>query len=316
LRVVEPGALEAAALAAQEKDGERDAWLEALAHEVEAARYEVRRAQRQYDAVDPEQRLVAAELEARWNRALVQVRKLEAQLEEERRRHKAQAPDLETMRDLAGNLSQVWDAEQGDPRLKKRIVRALIEEILVDRTADTRELQILIHWKGGVHTKLSVTCRRRGQHFLTTSDDIVDAIRVLSQVSTDDHMAALLTRNGFKTSTSLRWTRTRLKGIRLSHGIAVFDKERKQAEGWMTLTEAATYLDVNSITVRRAIQRGEVAALHPLGDGPWVLKRADLDRPEVQAMFEAIRARRKTPGSPASGDETLMFPGWQGDHAL
>ena len=316
LRVVEPGALEAAALAAQEKDGERDAWLEALAHEVEAARYEVRRAQRQYDAVDPEQRLVAAELEARWNRALVQVRKLEAQLEEERRRHKAQAPDLETMRDLAGNLSQVWDAEQGDPRLKKRIVRALIEEILVDRTADTRELQILIHWKGGVHTELSVTCRRRGQHFLTTSDDIVDAIRVLSQVSTDDHMAALLTRNGFKTSTGLRWTRTRLKGIRLSHGIAVFDKERKQAEGWMTLTEAATYLDVNSITVRRAIQRGEVAALHPLADGPWVLKRADLDRPEVQAVFEAIRARRKTPGSPASGDETLMFPGWQGDHAL
>ena len=316
LRVVEPGALVAAAPTVQDKHGERAAWLDALEHEVEAARYEARRAQRQYDAVDPEQRLVAAELEARWNRALEKVGELEKQLEDQRLMRKAPAPDLATLRDLARDLSRVWDAEQSDPRLKKRIVRALIEEIAVDRAADERELQILIHWKGGVHTELSVICRRRGQHFVTTSDDIVDAIRVLSRICTDDHIAALLTRNGFKTSTDLRWTRTRLKGIRLSHGIAVFDPQRKQAEGWMTLSEAATHLDVSPLTVRRAVERGEVEALHPLSDGPWLLTRTDLDRPEVQAVFEAIRARRKTPGLPPPDGETPMFPGWQRDHTL
>jgi excisionase family DNA binding protein len=316
LRVVEPGALEAAARGAQEKGGEKQAWLEALEQKVEAAHYEARRTQRQYDAVDPEQRLVAAELEIRWNRALEQAGKLNKQLEEERRQRNRQAPDLDSLRNLAHDLSQVWDAEQSDPRLKKRIVRALIETIIVDCGTDERELQLVIHWKGGVHTELSVTCRRRGQHYLTTSDDIVGAIRVLAQVSTDAHMAALLTRNGFKTSKGLRWTRNRVKSIRLSHGIAVFDPERKQDEGWMTLSEAATYLNVNPQTVRRSVEKEEVEALHPLGDGPWLLKRADLDRPEVQAVFEAIRARRKTPGIPPSDDKTLMFPGWQGDHVV
>ena len=71
---------------------------------------------------------------------------------------------------------------------------------MVDCGTDEGELQLLIHWKGGVHTELSVTCRRRGQHYLTTSDDIVGAIRVLAHVTTDARMAAVLTRNGFKTS--------------------------------------------------------------------------------------------------------------------
>lgn len=316
LRVVEPGALEAAARCAQENGGEKQALLQALEQKVEAARYEARRTQRQYDAVDPEQRLVAAELEIRWNRALEQVGKLNKQLEEERRQRTRQAPDLESLRNIAHDLAKVWDAEQSDPRLKKRIVRALIETIMVDCGTDERELQLLIHWKGGVHTELSVTCRRRGQHYLTTSDDIVGAIRVLAHVTTDALMAALLTRNGFKTSKGLRWTRNRVKSIRISHDIAVFKPERKQDEGWMTLSEAATYLNVNPQTVRRYIEIGEVEALHPLGDGPWLLKRADLDRPEVQAIFTAICARQKTPGIPASDDKTLMFPGWQGDHVV
>lgn len=316
LRVVEPGALEAAARGAQENGSEQLTWLKALEQKVEAAHYEARRAQRQYDAVDPEQRLVAAELEIRWNRALEQVGELTRQLEEERSQRNRQSPDLASLSYLARDLSQVWDAEQCDPRLKKRIVRALIETIMVDCGTDERELQLLIHWKGGVHTELSVTCRRRGQHYLTTSDDIVDAIRVLAQIITDAHMAALLTRNGFTTSKGLRWTRNRVKSIRISHGIAVFNPARKQEEGWMTLSEAATYLNVNPQTVRRYIEREEVEALHPLGDGPWLLKRAELDRPEVQAVFKAIRDHRKAPGIPPSDEKTIMFPGWQGDHVL
>ena len=86
-----------------------------------------------------------------------------------------------------------------DMRLKKRIARTLIEEILVDLSPERFEIQLVIHWKGGVHTELRVPRRRRGQHFQATSEDTVDAIRVLARVGTDDRIAQALNRSGLKT---------------------------------------------------------------------------------------------------------------------
>jgi len=120
--------------------------------EVEQARYDARLAERRYEAVDPEQRLVAAELEARWNAALQKVRDLEKKLQTLGSDPQAVSiPSKEVLLSLAQDLPAVWNAPSTDMRLKQRIVRILIREIVADIDKEKQEIVLLLHWAGGRH---------------------------------------------------------------------------------------------------------------------------------------------------------------------
>ena len=123
LRVVQPAALEAAVLASEEETHKQDEVLEALQRDLEAARYGAQRAQKQYDATDPENRLVADELERRWNQALERVREIERRIHEHAGHHDTtSAPSLQEFEHLASDLESVWHSPDSDIRLKKAIV--------------------------------------------------------------------------------------------------------------------------------------------------------------------------------------------------
>lgn len=167
LRVVQPAAIEAAILAREEDTKKQDDVLAALQRDLQAARYAAQRAQKQYDAADPENRLVADELERRWNHALQRVRELERRIEQQVRASDPSAvPGPEEFADLATHLEAVWTRPDVDVRLKKRIIRTLIHEVVVDVAAS--EVVVVIHWKGGAHTEVRLrgggavrTARRR-----------------------------------------------------------------------------------------------------------------------------------------------------------
>ena len=157
----------------------RDQVRDVLMRDLEAARYAADRAFRQYDAADPQNRLVASELEVRWNRALTHVGDVEARIGA----HDASTahpplPPLKDLDDLAGELEAVWNAPHSDTRLKKRIVRTLIQEVIADIDVDASEIVLLIHWAGGIHTDLRLPRRRKGQRN-STSADIIAAVREL-----------------------------------------------------------------------------------------------------------------------------------------
>ncbi len=122
-----------------------------------------------YDAADPLNRLVAAELEARWNRALLRVGELEAKIAAH---HDATPPPtalaLPALATLADDLATAWRAPTTDARLKKRIVRTVIREVIADIDAEGGAIMLLIHWMGGVHTELRLPRRRRGQRNSTS----------------------------------------------------------------------------------------------------------------------------------------------------
>ena len=133
LKVVQPGAIQAAVVAYQESAGQRETALKAVRLELQEARYEAERARRQYHAVDPENRLVAAELETRWNTALERVSQLEQKVGQAERESLGQASaSLEEFKALAVELPAIWNNQDTDIGLKKRIARTLIEEIVVD----------------------------------------------------------------------------------------------------------------------------------------------------------------------------------------
>jgi len=184
LAVVRPAAAQAALAAEAQAMLRRDEALEAMTRDLEAARYAADRAFRQYDAADPLNRFVAGELETRWNRALTRVAEIAKRISE----HDAMAAparfDLTpiSFADLAKDLQAVWSAPTTDARLKKRIVRTVIHEVVADLDDDTAEIVLTIHWVGGAHTAHRLPRRRRGQRN-STSTDIVEAVRTLALIA-------------------------------------------------------------------------------------------------------------------------------------
>src|SRR5262245_6892019 len=293
--VLEPVAIEAAVLATEQETGQQDEIISALKRELEAAQYTARRAEKQYDTTDPDNRLVASELERRWNEALQKVQQIEARIEQAVRGRQVAPATREEFETLAGDLEAVWTHPEADARLKKRILRTLIEEVVVDVDAQVGEIIAVIHWKGGVHTQLRIPRRRRGYSRTHTPKEIVDAVRVLVRICSDDTMAGALSRSGLVTGMGNRWTRERVASLRSHHGIPAYSADRRSAEGWLTLTEAAGHLHISSITLRLAIERGEIEAEHPLANGPWVINRRALETGKAAQLAERSRRQRGDP---------------------
>ena len=308
LRVVQPAGVEAAVLAGEEEAHKQDDVLNAWRRDLEAARYAAQRAQKQYDAADPQNRLVADELERRWNQALQRVQEIELRIEQHvQGQGKTTIPTREEFDDLAAKLETVWNCPDTDLRLKKRIVRTLIHEVVVDVDPSAGEVILVIHWKGGVHTELRLPRRRRGQNSAHTSKEIINTVRVLARICSDDVIAGVLNRNGLLTGHGNRWTQERVTSLRSHHAIPCFDADKCEVEGWMNLTEAAKTLGVNPKTLRLAVERGEIEAEHPLGDGPWVFNRRATETEAAAQFLARVRGSNRDPAISTSEQSTLGF---------
>jgi hypothetical protein len=308
LEVVQPAALEAATLASKEEARQQDDVLEALRRDLEAARYAALRAQRQYDATDPENRLVAGELECRWNQALQRVREIETRIEQHlEAAGQCPAASPEEFAGLAQQLETVWNDPETDVRLKKRIIRTLIREVIADVDSGVGEVILVIHWKGGVHTERRVPRRRRGQNNSHTPKSVVEAVAALARICSDDLIAGMLNRNGLKTGRGNRWTRERVIALRSRHRIPYPSPQHREVDGWVNLTEAAAFLGVGPRTLRLAVDRGEVAAEHPLPDGPWIFHRQELESEAARALVQHVRQGRYHPAIPSEHQGGFEF---------
>ena len=120
---------------------------------LEQARFEVDRARRQYDLVDPANRLVAGELEARWNSAMEHVAAIERQLSDQSHQG-VELTDEEQMRllELGRDLQSLWNHPSATDDLKKRVLRSVLAEIVIGDDEQRENHLLVLHWKGGAHT--------------------------------------------------------------------------------------------------------------------------------------------------------------------
>ena len=306
LGVVGPGAVAASMAAAEQAAARQDQVREALGRDLEAARYAVDRAFRQYDAADPANRLVAGELEARWNRALTRIAEVESKIKAHEAASPAPALDPAALALLGTSLQTVWSAPTTDARLKKRIVRTLIHEVVADIDDTTCEIIIIVHWSGGVHSEIRLPKRRRGQRN-STSADVIATIRELVLIASDDLIAGLLNRNGLKTGHGNRWTRERVTSLRSHHRIPVFKAAEDGVEPWLNLSDAARVLKIAPKTLRLATEAGKVEASRPLPDGPWIFARAALATDAAKSIAERARRNARYPAGPDRAQQSL-FP--------
>ena len=305
LSVVGPGAIAAATAAEQEAGRRRDQVRDALGRDLEAARYAADRAFRQYDAADPANRLVTGELEARWNKALAHVSEVEGRIAAHDAATPAVAIDPVSLGMLASNLETVWSAPTTDARLKKRIVRTLIQEIVADIDDAAAEIVLVVHWIGGLHSEMRLPRRRRGQRN-STSDDVIAAVRQLVLIASDDLIAGILNRNGLVTGNGNRWTRERVTSMRSNYRIPVFKPAEDGIEPWLNLGKAAQLLEIAPKTLRLAAEAGKIEAIHPLPDGPWIFARAVLTTSAARSITERARQNPKYPAGSHPDQQSLF----------
>ena len=304
VRLLQPLGVEAAVHAitdCEHQAGEKQRQLELA---LEQARFEAARARRQYDAVDPDNRLVAGELERRWNAALVAVDTLEKELEAVVRQRPAALNTEERHRllQMGADLEAAWHHPAATAATRKRIIRAVLREVMA-RVEDD-QIQLLLHWQGGDHTRLTVKKNRRGQTRWTVEPETIDLIRACARLMPDKAIAGMLNRTGKRTGRLNGWTQSRVRGFRNAHGIAVYVDGEWAERGEVTLTEAARMLDLSPMTVLRWIRAGIIPAAQYCKGAPWVIKRRDVQR---QQLVERAKMSRKGPPPADPDQQTLIF---------
>lgn len=295
---LQPLGIEAALTAAIEQEEKRHDKLQQMENTLQQVRFEATRAQRQYDAVDPDNRLVADELERRWNDTLCRMRDLEIDLEKLRTEIPSpmSVPDRDRLMTLGADLAQAWNSPGVTSETRKRILRLMIREIIVDMTEDS--LPMVIHWQGGDHTSLTVKKNKAGHTRWTIAGETLDLVCVLARQMSDQHIASVLNRAGKVTGKGLSWNRSRVCRLRNTHDIAVYREGERQERGEVTLDEAAEFLKVSPSTVRRLINTGVLAAEQNCKGAPWIIRMEDIENGNVQKAADARRARRPAPHNP------------------
>jgi excisionase family DNA binding protein len=265
---------------------------------LERARYEVTHARRQYDAVDPENRLVAAELERRWNQALTMESQLEAELlllQEGRERPLSEAQKRELL-EFARDLPRLWD----DPRsssseYKKRLLRIALKEIIA--TCEGETIRLVLHWQGGDHTQVEFQKLRSGKHRYAADKELVDIVGALARIEPDVRIAAILNRNQHRTAHGQVWTATRICSLRNYHEIPAYCEGEREARKEMFVGEASDLLGVTSTTVLRLIRLKKLPATQACVGAPWIMRRADVER---------CKAERDTRATPPTVDSKQL----------
>jgi hypothetical protein len=290
MEAIRPAGIEAAIEAMQKFDQQHDERLQQLQLSLEKARFEVDRARRQYDQVDPANRLVAGELESRWNTALKRTVEIEQQLETlSVDRHELSESQRLGLLELGQDLPLLWNDKSADADLKKRILRTVLEEIMIGDDEQRTNHLLVLHWKGGVHTELSVPRNKPGKKYCETSVTALELIEELSKVCSDQAIAATLNRLGFLTGGGKTWRLHSVHNARYHHRLTNYRKQQR----WVTIEQAAKALGVSDTVIRRLIRQDILPATQVVPSTPWIIDRKSLELVDVVTAVSAVRSGRQ-----------------------
>jgi DNA invertase Pin-like site-specific DNA recombinase len=285
--LLEPAAMAATAAALAEAETHHARRLRAFELAVERARFDADRARRQFDAVEPENRLVARSLECEWESRLAALRRAEADLAAQR----ARRPDMLTADELAwlsragADLRAVFDAPTTTARERKQLLRLLVTEVVIDVDDAARQVHGRILWEGGATTAIDFALPRRGvDSALRTDADVLDRIRRLAAHYDDATIARLLARAHVPTATGLPFTKDRVYGLRRHHDIPG-PEETVTPDGHdeqvVTIAEAEALLGASRATLYRWLACGFIPGEQDAPGAPWRIRVDDTLRRRI-----------------------------------
>jgi DNA invertase Pin-like site-specific DNA recombinase len=309
LAALAPTALQACLAAAQQLEAGHDAALAQWRRQVEQARYQAGKAERRYRAVDPDNRLVARGLETEWNIALQHLADAEAELaRREAARPKTLTPqEKQAILALGDDLDQVWSAPSTTDKDRKQLLRTLLTEvnITVHRHVSDPHADLVLRWKGGALSELTVPLRRP-QPTIRSDEDTIDLLRRLSAHYPDAKIAGILNRQGRRTARGLSYTASRVQSLRHHWNIPCYQPTDQPQEGeLLNVSAAAKQLGIAPSTLLRWLNDGFVAGEQLTPGAHWRIRLTDQlrdmlvdDAPEgwvaVQYATRALGVSRQT----------------------
>jgi hypothetical protein len=303
-QAISPHSIGAARLAHERHNEQHRQAMEQRRLEVQAAQYEVDRAYEQYDLVDPKNRLVADTLEERLNQKLVE---LQAARERMNEHLAAEEPLSEHQRrileSLAGDFQTLWNHPCADPALKKRILRAAIFEIIVEHKPVHQRLELIIHWQGGVHTKVQVK-KRVTPVGSKTDPSLLGTVGDLAGLG-DAGIARVLNMKGITTARGHRWTKDRVLSFRRKHRIKATDAQDN--EEYMTGAQVAEQLGISRHGVEGLIRVGALDNHQVTDFAPWRISRAQVESETVRNLVGILKRTGRLPPGGGCPDRQLSL---------
>ena len=285
LAALAPAALQACLAAAGQLEAGYDTALDQHRRQVEQARYQAAQAERRYRAVDPENRLVARGLETQWEHALQAQSDAEAELT---RREKARpatltGPERAAILALGDDLGQVWNAPTTTGKDRKQLLRTLLNEVAITVHRDQAEghAELLLRWKGGAISELTVPLKRQPPKN-RTAEDTVELVRRLAVHYTDGMIAAMLNKQGRTTATGMSFTPGRVQSLRHHWEIPRHQPSDDPPEGELrTVADAARQLGLAPSTLHRWVNDGFVPGEQLTPGAPWRIRMTG----KLRALF-------------------------------
>jgi DNA invertase Pin-like site-specific DNA recombinase len=307
LKAIAGDAVEAAVQAAERAIEQRRQRRKAIELELEQSRYEAHLAGRRYEACDPDNRLVAGELEVRWNAALKKVGDVEDRLRKFDLGPVAKPlPDKQLLKNLAHDLPAIWNSPTSDMRVKQRIVRILIQEIIANVDDEKREIVLVIHWAGGRHSELRVSKGEIGKHRRCTSVEAVEVVRQMAGIFPDKEIAATLNRLRIRTGAGNTWTPMRVASMRCYHGLPAHSSSAPKPD-LLTLEQAAKRLGICATTTKKLIDTSILEGNQVVPCAPWRIAPAALEAEAVKRAVSQIKRGRHAPRARPDLNQRLMF---------
>jgi len=289
--VLAPAALAATAQALAEADANYRRDLAVFEIAIERARYEADRARRQFDNVEPENRLVARTLEKNLETKLAAVRAAENDLATQRARRPVALTqqELDWIATAGADIRAIFDAPTTTVRERKQLIRAVIAEIGITVHRQRRVADLRIVWQGGAVTEVSMPMTKAGRHLRVTDEDTIVLVRRLARHYNDQTIAAILAKQKRRTATGLPFTRARVAILRANHGIPVYQPPAQPDVGpddddavVVTITEAERILAVSKETLYRWIRDGFITAEQITPSAPWRIRIDQALRDRIQ----------------------------------
>jgi hypothetical protein len=275
--------------------------------------YEARKAFEQYDAVDARNRLVAGELERRWNEKLEGVENTKQRLANlDGKRCSLSAEEETRILAMGENFSDIWQSDRCPPALKKMIFRTVVEEIIVRTNSEKTTLQFTVHWKGGTHTELTKE-RPRSATDCATPMEALEVIRRMAARHGDDQIASVLNRLGYSTGKSKRWNQSRVATARRNYSIGGQRRALPDPDA-VSLSQAARICGVSHNTIARLVKAGLLKSEQVTPRAPWVIRRSDLDNETVRSIIDRLlRTGKLTLRGDCAELQPILFVENEGD---
>jgi DNA invertase Pin-like site-specific DNA recombinase len=280
--VLAPAALAATAAALVEAKDQNVRRLRVFELAVERARFDAERARRQFDAVEPENRLVARTLEREWEARLTALGHAEAELAAQRSRRPATLTEEEVawLSHAGADLRTIFDAPTTTPRERKQLLRLLINELVVTVNpageGHARRAEVSIVWEGGARTEITVALPGRGVDGpIRTETDTLERLRRLAAHYDDATIARLLARQGLRTATGLPFTADRVGSLRRKHAIdGPPETVRPTGEDALvvSIAEAENLLGASRATLYRWLADGFIPGEQAEPGAPWRIR--------------------------------------------